>query len=361
MDRCPPANLTSVSASSTHRPRVCQSARPAPVAAAPGAAARPASALRLPPNDRLVQSCMAAAGREASTRQGSLSGQFRTLARLAMLTRKRTGPLRTVGWTCEGIGSTPFECARLAGAPRRHPPPHGTPPYPPVDNAVMPRELFRFDTAASVADFSAIDDRVMGGRSASRLRHDPAGHAIFEGEVSLADGGGFASVRSRSLPLGDAQAVTCRIEVLGDGKRYKLGLRTDDHFDGVNYQATFEPVSGEWTVLRLPLASFRPTWRGRPGSDATHVPWTVPDRHNGSGRAVSWNVGSISSGHSRLWFDWQQRVAERPLSEGRYAANCCRAAAIPASARSGQPDKHFAGVVGSRPALALTLARLYPF
>ena len=82
--------------------------------------------------------------------------------------------------------------------------------------------------------------------------------------MSLADGGGFASVRSRSLPLGDAQAVTCRIEVLGDGKRYKLGLRTDDLFDGVTYQATFEPVSGEWTVLRLPLASFKPTWRGRP-------------------------------------------------------------------------------------------------
>ena len=63
MDRCPPANLTSVSASSTHRPRVCQSARPAPVAAAPGAAARPTSALRLPPNDRFLPSCMPATGR----------------------------------------------------------------------------------------------------------------------------------------------------------------------------------------------------------------------------------------------------------------------------------------------------------
>ena len=126
----------------------------------------------------------------------------------------------------------------------------------------MPRELFRFDTAASVADFSPIDDRVMGGRSASRLRHDPAGYAVFEGEVSLADGGGFASVRSRPLPLGGAQALTCRIEVLGDGKRYKLNLRTDDLFDGVTYQAMFEPLPGEWTVLRLPLASFVPTWRG---------------------------------------------------------------------------------------------------
>lgn len=140
----------------------------------------------------------------------------------------------------------------------------GTPSGTSVDNVTMPRELFRFDTAASVADFSSIDDRVMGGRSTSRLRHDPAGHAVFEGEVSLADGGGFASVRSRPLPLGDEQAVTCRIEVLGDGKRYKLSLRTDDRFDGMTYQATFEPAAGEWTVLRLPLASFVPTWRGRP-------------------------------------------------------------------------------------------------
>lgn len=128
----------------------------------------------------------------------------------------------------------------------------------------MPRELFRFDTAASVADFSPIDDRVMGGRSASRLRHDPAGTAVFEGVVSLAEGGGFASIRSRPLPLGDAQAVVCRIEVLGDGKRYKLNLRTDDLFGGATYQSMFEPVPGEWTVLRLPLASFVPTLRGRP-------------------------------------------------------------------------------------------------
>jgi hypothetical protein len=62
--------------------------------------------------------------------------------------------------------------------------------------------------------------------------------------------------------LGDAQAVTCRIEVLVDGKRYKLNLRTDDLFDGVTYRAMFEQVPGEWTVLRLPLASFVPTWRG---------------------------------------------------------------------------------------------------
>jgi NADH dehydrogenase [ubiquinone] 1 alpha subcomplex assembly factor 1 len=128
----------------------------------------------------------------------------------------------------------------------------------------MPRELFRFDTAASVSGFAPIDDRVMGGRSASRLRHDPAGHAVFEGEVSLAGGGGFASVRSRVHASADPRALGCRLELLGDGKRYKLSLRTDEAFDGVSYQASIEPLPGVWTVLRLPWASFRPTWRGRP-------------------------------------------------------------------------------------------------
>ena len=128
----------------------------------------------------------------------------------------------------------------------------------------MPCELFRFDTAASVSGFAPIDDRVMGGRSWSRLRHDPAGHAVFEGEVSLAAGGGFASVRSRVPVSADAQALGCRLELLGDGKRYKLNLRTDEAFDGVTYQASMKPVPGVWTVMRLPWASFLPTWRGRP-------------------------------------------------------------------------------------------------
>ena len=56
-------------------------------------------------------------------------------------------------------------------------------------------ELFDFSDPRSVEAWRAIDDRVMGGVSRSRLRHERAGHAVFEGEVSLALNGGFASVR----------------------------------------------------------------------------------------------------------------------------------------------------------------------
>jgi len=108
----------------------------------------------------------------------------------------------------------------------------------------------------------------MGGRSRSCLRHDRAGHAVFEGEVSLQQGGGFASVRSAALPLGVPFAGACLVECLGDGKRYKVNLRTDDAFDGVNYQAVLDPPAGIWSVLRVPMTAFVPTFRGRRVADA---------------------------------------------------------------------------------------------
>jgi hypothetical protein len=127
----------------------------------------------------------------------------------------------------------------------------------------MLRKLFSFDTADSVDAWFSIDDRVMGGVSRSRLRHDPAGHAVFEGIVSLENEGGFASVRSQPQDLGVPGAVSYLLEACGDGRRYKLNLRTDDSFDGVNYQAAFEAPAGKWTWIGLPVSDFHPTFRGR--------------------------------------------------------------------------------------------------
>ena len=127
----------------------------------------------------------------------------------------------------------------------------------------MLRELFRFESAASIAEWSAIDDGVMGGVSRSRMRYDPAGHAVFEGVVSLENNGGFASVRSRAMDLGVPVAADYVLELRGDGKRYKLNLRTDDAFDGLHYQAEFEAPAGTWTLIRLPVSGFRPGFRGR--------------------------------------------------------------------------------------------------
>lgn len=142
-----------------------------------------------------------------------------------------------------------------------------------------------FSIPSSVEGWSAIDDRVMGGVSSSQLRFHPEGYAVFEGEVSTANGGGFASVRHPELRLGVPGTQGYRLHVRGDGKRFKLNLRMDEGLDGVNYQAVFQPPAGRWVEILLPLNSFSPRYRGRPVPSAPplspakvcQVGWMVAD------------------------------------------------------------------------------------
>lgn len=121
-----------------------------------------------------------------------------------------------------------------------------------------------FDTPSSTQDWHPINDGVMGGASSSQLRFDSAGHAVFEGEVSLQNSGGFASVRTSSLPLGGPGTRAYLLTAWGDGHAYKLNLRTDAGFDGVNYQAGFAPAVGQWSQTVLSVTDFLATFRGRP-------------------------------------------------------------------------------------------------
>ena len=165
----------------------------------------------------------------------------------------------------------------------------------------MHRDLFRFDTPAAVADWSAIDDGVMGGISRSHLRHDAAGFAVFEGTVSLERNGGFASVRSHPLELGVEGATHFVVDLCGDGKRYKLNLRTDDAFEGVNYQAGFDAPAGVWVQQQFCFDAFIPTFRGQTLADAPalnplrirQIGLMIADRQEG---AFALALRSISAG-----------------------------------------------------------------
>jgi hypothetical protein len=127
----------------------------------------------------------------------------------------------------------------------------------------MARMLLQFDSPDSVADWSPVDDVVMGGCSHSSLAFHPDGYALFAGFVSLENNGGFASVRSAVRDFGAPHTLHYVFEIAGDGRRYKLNLRIDGAFDGINYQASFATTPDAWTCMRLPIAEFRPTLRGR--------------------------------------------------------------------------------------------------
>lgn len=137
-----------------------------------------------------------------------------------------------------------------------------------MGDSKAPWTLFDFADPVEAEAWTPIDDRVMGGVSKSRLRHDPAGHAVFEGNVSLERNGGFASVRSAPADRGKAGAQSCILEVRGDARRFKLNLLTEEAFDDLNYQATFTPDPDRWQSLRIPLADFRSSFRGREVSGA---------------------------------------------------------------------------------------------
>lgn len=133
--------------------------------------------------------------------------------------------------------------------------------------------LADFSYPVEAARWRSTDDVVMGGRSSSGMRAGD-GIGMFAGELSLERGGGFASVRRHDQPVDLSASDAIELRVRGDGKRYKLNLRTSGDLDGVVYQAAFDTGAGTWQTVRLTLASFAPRFRGRPvpGTlDPTHV------------------------------------------------------------------------------------------
>ncbi|MBD3298905.1 MAG: CIA30 family protein [candidate division Zixibacteria bacterium] len=128
--------------------------------------------------------------------------------------------------------------------------------------------LIDFASDGDHGDWMIINDGVMGGRSTSRMSESDSGSAVFSGEVSLANNGGFASTRS-PISIPDMSEFTgVRLRVCGDGQRYRFRIRTDAEFDGVAYQLSFDTVKDAWIDVNLPFAQFAPSFRGRPVPEA---------------------------------------------------------------------------------------------
>jgi len=120
---------------------------------------------------------------------------------------------------------------------------------------------------AMILDFShgnwqTINDGVMGGVSSSTFQQTEAGTGRFEGIVSLANNGGFASVRM-PLERHDFGAYRgLRIYHRGDGQRYRLRLHDNPRRDSIAYQTVFQ-TAATWQQTDLPFEVFSPTFRGR--------------------------------------------------------------------------------------------------
>ncbi|ANV90242.1 CIA30 family protein [Picosynechococcus sp. PCC 8807] len=127
-------------------------------------------------------------------------------------------------------------------------------------------ELFNFRqaTPALAQLWGAVDDVVMGGVSQSQLRLTPTG-ALFTGNVSTDNNGGFASVRTKSLanPWDLSKYAGFRLRVKGDGQRYKFIARCENRWDGIGYSYSFETTADQWLSVDIPFSELVPVFRAK--------------------------------------------------------------------------------------------------
>ncbi|KAG5247092.1 hypothetical protein OIU77_021697 [Salix suchowensis] len=124
--------------------------------------------------------------------------------------------------------------------------------------------------------WGALDDVVMGGVSESTFLIDTTGGekgeptGLFKGTVSTTNNGGFTSIRTRNFSVPEDLSAYDGLELhlKGDGRRYKLIVRTSRDWDTVGYTASFDTTEGQWQSICLPFSSFIPVFRARTISDA---------------------------------------------------------------------------------------------
>ncbi|XP_055804099.1 protein HIGH CHLOROPHYLL FLUORESCENCE PHENOTYPE 173, chloroplastic isoform X3 [Solanum dulcamara] len=123
--------------------------------------------------------------------------------------------------------------------------------------------------------WGALDDVVMGGVSQSTFQIDLTGGenggptGLFKGIVTTANNGGFASIRTKNFSEPEDLSAYDGLELRlkGDGRRYKLIVRTSRDWDTVGYTLIFDTVEG-WQSVRLPFSSLMPIFRARTVLDA---------------------------------------------------------------------------------------------
>lgn len=145
------------------------------------------------------------------------------------------------------------------------------------------RVLFDFAASGPKSAWILVNDDVMGGVSTSSFRQ-AGGTAVFSGEVSLENNGGFASVRSQPARHDLSGCDTFVISVRGDGRRFKFTVRMETGFDAPLYRCGFTTKAGEWQEHRFPIADFVPSLRGRIPTDA---PPLDPSRVKSAGFLIS--------------------------------------------------------------------------
>lgn len=119
-----------------------------------------------------------------------------------------------------------------------------------------------------------VNDNVMGGVSSSQVfMQDDALH--FQGQLSLANNGGFVSIR-RILPEDFFQSTSavCVTYKINPHRQFQLRLMGGHRFDGIAYRSLLSG-NGQWQTVALQIESFIPVFRGRVLTGLPGVPNSI--------------------------------------------------------------------------------------
>ena len=163
------------------------------------------------------------------------------------------------------------------------------------DSDIVRQNAFDFtQTSSNISAWGALDDVVMGGvsegafflkaRAQSEIGRSETGRfeadqeqlaepqsAVFAGQISTRNSGGFSSVRTRNFEpaFNFAGWAGLWLRVKGDGQRYKFIVRNSQAWDSPAYVYIFDTVADEWIDVKVPLAKLVPTFRTKTVPSAT--------------------------------------------------------------------------------------------
>ncbi len=123
--------------------------------------------------------------------------------------------------------------------------------------------LFDFSRNEHLNTWNTLNDDVMGGLSTSRITNTENGTVLFEGNISLQNNGGFASIRSPILSYDFSDSNGIQLKIKGDGKRYGLSLRETEYFTGYNFTNKFSTKKNNWEVINLFFDEFKLKYYGK--------------------------------------------------------------------------------------------------
>lgn len=187
--------------------------------------------------------------------------------------------------------------------------------------------LYRFASATDLQPWEVYSDQEHGGLSKASLEQNGA-TSIFTGTLSVdihddtnirMKRSGFTGMRtSHEDSILDLEPFdTLAFRVKGDGRVYVSNIRTENWIGGLGasrsntWQAFVFAPAGEWSVVRVPLSKYLPTWRGK---IIDHNQDLNAARVTGIGLSLSADGGPRAAVHGpgpfRLELDWIKALRE---------------------------------------------------